>query len=242
MKSFKLALGFLTTIPAQVNEPLQPGDLGRAAAWFPLVGLLLGLALAALHWLLGLLLPPAVAAVLLVIAWAALTGGLHLDGLADCCDGLLASASRERRLEILRDPRLGAFGGAGLALHLLLKVSLVGALAPGQAVLALVSALVLGRWLILLAAQQPLARPGGMGADFALGLSRPVYALAAALPLALLALDWPRLLLAGGLAHLAALGAVGLARARLGGVTGDVFGLVVELGETAVLVGFVVTA
>lgn len=240
MKSIKLALGFLTTIPVRVNETLQPGDLGRAAAWFPLVGAAIGGVLAGAHWLFVLIFPPAVAAVLLVVLWAGLTGGLHLDGLADCCDGMLASTSRERRLEIMRDPRLGTFGGTGLVLQLLLKVSLVSALAADHAVWALLFAPALARWLILLAARQPTARPGGMGADFALGLKGRVFLAAALVPLALIALDWPRMLLAAGLAHLLALGIIALARARLGGVTGDVFGLTVEAGETAALLAFVV--
>jgi len=239
MKSIKLAFGFLTTIPVSITEPVQPGDLGRAAAWFPLVGLVLGAALVAVHWLLALILPPGPTAVLLVAVWAALTGGLHLDGLADCCDGLLASTSVERRLEILRDPRLGTFGGTGLALQLLLKISLVSALSPEHLPWALLFAPVLARWLILLVARQPMARPGGLGADFALGLRRPAFLAAGLIPLVVLPWDWPRTLLAVGLAHLAAWSMIRLARARLGGVTGDVMGLVVEAGESAALLAFV---
>lgn len=240
MKSIKLAFGFLTTIPVSIKAPLVPGDLGRAAAWFPLVGLFIGAALFGAHWLFAQLFPPLAASVLLVGMWVILTGGLHLDGLADCCDGLLASTSPERRLEILKDPRLGTFGGAGLALHLLLKFSLVHALAVESLPWVLLFAPVLARWLILLVARQPMARPGGMGADFALGLTRRGYLAAAVLPLALLALGWPRTLLAAAAAHLLALAVIRLARARLGGVTGDVMGLTVELGETAVLLAFVV--
>jgi adenosylcobinamide-GDP ribazoletransferase len=239
MKLLQLAVGFLTTVPVRLAEAPRPGDLGRSAFWFPWVGLVLGGALYAVYWLLGLGFPPALVAVLLVIVWAAFTGGLHLDGLADCCDGLLAAASIERRLEILRDPRLGTFGGAGLVLHLLLKVSLVAALVPGQAAWPLLLAPVLGRWLILLVASQPAARPGGLGADFSLGLNRKTAIAAALLPLAMVVLGGPQALLAAGLAHLAVLGVLRLARARLGGVTGDVMGLAVELGETAVLLAFV---
>ena len=89
------------------------------------MGVLLLLAQAAAARLLG----PAVAAVLVVALWAVLTGGLHLDGLADCCDGLLVSAPHERRLEIMRDPRVGSFAVIGLVLALLLKTAAVFALA-----------------------------------------------------------------------------------------------------------------
>lgn len=240
MKYLKLAFGFLTTIPVSVNGNLQSGDLGRAAGWFPFVGLVLGAVLVVIRWLLAQILPSDVVSVLVIITWAVLTGGLHLDGLADCCDGLLASTTPERRLEILRDPRLGTFGGAGLVLHLLLKVSLVNALALEHLPWALLFAPVLSRWLVLLVASQPMARPGGMGADFKLGLSGRVFAAAVVLPLLLLALGWPRMLLAAGLAHLITLVIIRFARARLGGVTGDVIGMTVELGETAVLLAFVI--
>jgi adenosylcobinamide-GDP ribazoletransferase len=149
----------------------------------------------------------------------------------------------------MRDPRLGAFGGAGLALFLLLKVSAVMAISPsapawgiwpGSAPFALLLAPALARWLILLAAGQPMARPGGLGAEFSLGVTRRVYLWAAILPLGLLVVGSPRALLAAGLAHLVALAIFALARARLGGLTGDVLGLVIELGELAVLVTFAV--
>jgi adenosylcobinamide-GDP ribazoletransferase len=249
-----LALSFLTAIPVRIVAP-RPGDLGRAALWFPVVGLVLGGLVSAAYWLLARLFPPALAATLTVALWAVLTGGLHLDGLADCGDGLLSTATRERRLEIMRDPRLGAFGVIALLLFLMLKVSAVAALAPlslwdvrlpalslawrgllpgGPLVLAAVAA----RWLLLLAARQPSARASGMGQDFASTLTPVTLLLAGIVPLLLVALAGPR----GWLAALLALLVTGLlvrvARARLGGVTGDVFGLVVEMAELTVLLTY----
>lgn len=258
MKQFKLALSFLTVIPVRIAEMLQPGDLGRAAAWFPLVGLLIGMLLAVALMALIFFFPGLLAAVLVTALWAGLTGGLHLDGLADCCDGMLASVSPERRLEIMKDPRLGTFGGVGLVILLFIKVGALVALvqaglppipaviplavAPlAQAALftaPLLLAPVLARWLILPVARQPMARPGGLGAEFALGLTRPAFLSAAVLPLALCLAFGPRGILAGIVAHLAAFGVIRLARARLGGVTGDVLGLTVELSEAAVLLVF----
>jgi adenosylcobinamide-GDP ribazoletransferase len=248
MNKLKLALSFLTTIPVTLTGTLQPGDLGRAAAWFPLVGLIIGLLVAGAHLGLASVFPAPLAAVLTVTLWAALTGGLHLDGLADCCDGLLASVSAERRLEIMKDPRLGTFGGAGLLLHLLLKISALLAVpvvlppAPGfmPALLPLVLAPVLARWLILLVARQPMARPGGLGGDFSLGLNWRALAAAALLPLALVAFSGWRGLVAALAAHLIALGVIRLARARLNGVTGDVLGLTVELAEVGVLLVYAI--
>lgn len=238
MKYLQLAVSFLTTLPVRVSGSLQPGDLGRAAAWYPLVGLGMGGLLAGAFFLLSQIFAPALVGVLIVALWAAFTGGLHLDGLADCGDGLLSAASRERRLEIMRDPRLGTFGGTALFLHLLIKANLIATLPLDRALPALLAAPVLARWLILLVARQPMARPGGLGADFALGVSRQTYLWAALVPLVVVVLGGWYALGALVLAHLFAAAAVGLARARLGGVTGDVLGLTIELGETAALLAF----
>jgi len=254
LQDFWLALGFLTIIPVRVGAT-RPGDLGRAAGWFPVVGLLLGLALSVAQWLLLRLYPPLLAVGLVVALWAGLTGGLHLDGLADCGDGLWVSATPERRLEIMRDSRLGAFGGLALVLFLILKVAAAGSLA----VLALFSlqpnlaepvawltagplviATVCARWLILPMGRQPGARPGGLGADFALGL-RPAGLIVPALLLVVVtAVGGLWALAAVVAAHAVAWLILQVARRRLGGVTGDILGLTVELSELAVLLVYAV--
>lgn len=237
MSGFRLALGFLTVLPVP-PAAYQPGGLGKSAGWFPVVGLLLGLLLTGAHVLAAHMVGVFPAAVLAVVLWAVLTGGLHLDGLADCCDGLLVSAPRARRLEILRDPRVGSFAVTGLVLALLLKTAAVYALpaaAPG-----LLLAPAWARWWILVAARRPAARPGGMGSSFAAGLTGRTLAAAAVLPLLLLAVGawWDlRSLFGAALSGLACLGVLRLAQARIGGVTGDVFGAVAELGEIAFLLG-----
>ena len=241
MKGLRLALSFLTSVPvrAEADAP-RPGALGRAAIWFPWVGVGVGLILTGAHLVFGWLFPPLLAATLTVAAWAALTGGLHLDGLADCCDGLFATATPERRLDIMRDPRLGAFGVIGLILFLMLKVLAVASLPNTYSPVAFfVMVASVSRWLIVLVAQQPPARPGGLGADFKHGLTPRVVALAALAPLVWVVVGllygwWP-LLIAIVLAHLVALAIMAVARARLGGVTGDVFGLTVELSELITL-------
>jgi adenosylcobinamide-GDP ribazoletransferase len=239
MKHLRLALGFLTILPVRLQESPQPGDMGRAAAWFPWVGLLIGCIVWAAKWGLDQVFPALVSAGLCVALWAVLTGGLHLDGLADCCDGLLNASSPARRLEIMKDPRLGSFGGAGLVLQLLLKTLALASLSAVPAVCGVLLAPTLARWLILLAGRQPSARPGGMGADFALGLRTRSFFLAALLPIVLILLGGWRALLAAILAHLAAWGIFRLAQNRLGGLTGDVFGLTVEVAELVVLLAFV---
>src|SRR5688572_33090244 len=123
MRSLRIAFGLLTTLPLRLPGDWSAGDSGRASVWYSFVGLVVG----ALTWLVWrasmFVFPPLVAGVVTLAVWVALTGGLHLDGLADCCDGLLASVSVERRLEIMKDPHMDAFGVIGLILILFLKAA-----------------------------------------------------------------------------------------------------------------------
>jgi adenosylcobinamide-GDP ribazoletransferase len=183
--------------------------------------------------------PPLVGGVFTLVVWVALTGGLHLDGLADCCDGLFASAAKERRLEIMKDPRVGAFGVIGLVLVLLLKAAALMSLRSGFAILLAAS---LARGCILLGGLFPLARPSGMGADFAAGFRRSFLFWGAIVPLAIGSLLGVR----GVISALIGIGAAVLilwfARSRIGGLTGDVFGMIVEVVETVVLLSFLAGA
>jgi adenosylcobinamide-GDP ribazoletransferase len=237
MRNLRAAFGLLTILPFHLPDDWRAGDSGRAAVWYPWVGLVIG----ALVWLTlqGALIifPPLPAGALALAAWAALTGGLHLDGLADCCDGLFVTAARERRLEIMKDPQTGAFGVIGLILILLLKAAALASLAPSMS-FAIVLSAVLARWCILPAALSPAARPGGLGADFASGLRRGSIVVSALLPFGLALACGSRGLIALLAGSLAAVIVVLFARARLGGVTGDVFGLLVEVVETTVLLAY----
>jgi adenosylcobinamide-GDP ribazoletransferase len=236
VSDFLQAVAFLTIIPVRARSP---GGLGRAATWFPLVGLLLGAILAAAQALLVRIFPPILSAALLVGLWAILTGGLHLDGLIDSCDALPASVPRERRLEILRDPHRGAFGVAGLALFIVLKTAALAGLRPPAAV-ALLLAPTLARWAVLYLCGRTCARPDGLALDLSAGAGRHPLLRASPVPLALLGLalfvSGIRPLLALAAAFLCARFFLTAARARLGGVTGDIFGLTIEVVELAVLV------
>jgi len=241
MRALRIAFGLMTTLPFRLPEDWSVGDSGRAAAWYPLVGLVIG----ALSWLTWkgatFLFPPFVAGTITLIVWVVLTGGLHLDGLADCCDGLFASVPQERRLEIIKDPHVGAFGVIGLVLILFLKAAALAALAPASSFGILLAAS-LARWCILPAGYLPLARPSGMAADFASGLRRSSLVLSAMIPLVLLFLLGPRGVLSALIGVAAAALTMGLAKRRIGGVTGDVFGMTVEVVETAVLLPFLIGA
>lgn len=243
MKSFLLALQFLTV--ATVNSGLRADslDLTRSRAWYSLVGGLLGLVLAGVAWLLSFWLPPLALAALLVVLWGALTRFLHYDGVADTADALVHTTSRERALEIMKDTRLGSFGVAALAGVMLLKFGALASLSGPSLWGALVAAPALGRALAgVLAGLMPPARPGvGLGAAVARESAMWPDAVCAACAVAIA-------LLAGGLAGAVASLAVvvlGLVLGlwfwrRIAGVTGDTLGAAIEAGEVAALMAWCV--
>ena len=238
MNSLRTALSFLTVLPVGAGRAPAEG-LGRA--WYPAVGLLLGLVAAGAFRLGAALTTPVLGAVAAVAVLAGLTGALHLDGLADAADGLLGGATRERRLEIMRDPRVGSFGVVATALVLLGDVAALSGLSPWTALAALLTACALGRLaMVAVLLWLPYARQGGLGTAAVGGRSLPDLAgalVAGAVPLAL---DWRHWLLAAGLVAASAAGAGALARSRVGGATGDVYGAVVEVGQLAALTAFAV--
>ena len=241
MRALRLAVALLTRLP--VDAPADPtdADLGRSVAFYPLVGLGLGLVLAAAAALAGQG-PGLLAAVLVVTLWAAATGFLHLDGLADSADAWLGGhGDAERTLAILKDPYAGPAGVAAVVLALLIKVAaLAPLLAAGGAAAALVVAAVLARagaaGLLLTTAY---VRPGGLGEVQAANLPRPAVWLAVGLSVLLA-------LILGGVTGFAVLVFAGIVLVflrwlmvrRLGGVTGDTLGAAIEIGEAVVLVVF----
>ena len=238
IKTLLLAFSFLTTIPVRIKDPIQPGDLGKSAAWFPLIGILIGFITAGTNYILSLVFSTWISAALTVLVWTGLTGGLHLDGLADCCDGLFVQASRERRLEILKDSRLGSFGAIGLTLFLILKVAAIASLSQPWSLVPFILAGCISRWLILPAARFPSAREDGLGRIFATGLNLYTYLIGIFFPVLLSVLSGLPGIFALGFAHMVTCVILVFARSRIGGVTGDVFGLIVEVGELIVLLTF----
>ncbi|MEK7874146.1 MAG: adenosylcobinamide-GDP ribazoletransferase [Chloroflexota bacterium] len=236
-RGFLAALRFLTIAPID-RGAVSPEELSAGLPYFPVVGLLLGLALAALDALLGLVLPPFPASALVVAAMVLLTGGLHLDGLADACDGLFGGHTPERRREIMRDTARGAYATAGIVLVLLVKWSALASLGGPVRPWAIVAAPVLGRWAQVLALTAfPYARAEGLGVAFKGGATagRAVAAAFVAFGAAGLLLRAPGLWLAG-VVTLAAWLLARWASARLGGgLTGDVYGALSEVTEALAL-------
>lgn len=244
-KELALAFGFLTIIPMP-HVSYGANELGRAGKWFPFVGLVLGGILVGVYIPFMMVFPPFLAGALTVVAWVMLTGGLHLDGLADCFDGMSAAVSVERRLEIMRDPRMGAFGGIGLTLFLILKVTAAGFL--HDQIFALLFAPIVARFTLLIVARLRPARPGGLGAWFASEIGIGSLIVASIIPLAMIPFGFFGLncriwmsCAALTAAVVMTLHVIMIARSRLGGMTGDVLGLTVELSELAVLLVFAST-
>ncbi len=241
----RLAITLLTAVPLPGTPEQAPGRRTAAAAlyWAPVLGLVLGAAAA------GVLLAcreghtgSLLAAVLAIVVLAALTRGLHLDGLADLADGLGSRRPPEQALEVMKRSDVGPYGVVTLVLALLVQVSaLARADQLGRGLLAVVAATVAARLAVTLACRRgvPAARPSGLGALVA-GTVQPVLGTALALAAigGAVAFGWIYAVeIAAGLAVSVAVTA--LAVRRLGGITGDVLGAIVE---TTMAVCLLVTA
>ncbi|MNB86232.1 Cobalamin synthase [compost metagenome] len=250
------AFQFLSRFPVKDGGDFSTELLRRSVVYYPLVGAAIGLSAAAAAAASAWLLPLWPAAVITLILWVGLTGGLHLDGWMDSADALLSYRSRERMLEIMKDSRVGAMGVLACVLLLLLKAALLAAFIGGSRYYELPLLLlppVWSRWYMVRAmARFPLARGNeGLAASYdalpvrqerrAMLLAALLTLPAAAAPLVLGAggVAWPQHLAAACLAPLAAVACGGYAArkigSRLGGLTGDVYGALNELLEAALL-------
>ncbi len=238
MKSFWTAVTFLTIIRSPKKYSAGYENLGESAIWFPMVGVLIGGITALAFSGFQLFLPPTLASALTVFVWIVITGGLHLDGLADCLDGMLNSSTADRRLEIMKDSRIGTFGAIGLVFIILLKVLAVQELQDQSAWIALPMAACVARWLLLWAGFQKMARSYGLGVSFQIGIRCWHLLFTGIFPLLFILIAGVPGLVAAAFACLAAFTISALARTRLGGMTGDVLGCIVEVTEVAVLIAF----
>jgi adenosylcobinamide-GDP ribazoletransferase len=229
------AFTFLTRLPVRFDTPAEQ-DVGRSLAFFPFVGLTLGVLLAVAASLAATL-PPSVTAVGLVALLAAMTGGLHLDGLADVFDGLGGShGDRGRMLAIMRDSRIGAHGALALLLVVLAKVFAASVIIQRDALWAVVLFPAVARCSVVpLIVCFPYVRDEGLGRSFRDGGSATELVWATIFTLALLVCAGARSLTPTAVALAAAFGFGVWMRRRLGGLTGDVYGAAIELAEVAFL-------
>lgn len=238
-----VAIGFLTRLPTRSTATTFDGTegLSRSRAWFPLVGALVaGLAIAGFA-VTEPLLGPAVAAVVAVAVGVAVTGAFHEDGLADTFDGLWGGWTPERRLDIMRDSRIGTYGAAALLLSVLMRVGLLADLTVAGAARALLVGHVVGRaaGLVMGARLQPV-RPDGRGTDIHGPFTAGQVVVAAGVTVLALAVGAGVLLVVPLLVAAIAYGVMErLARTRLGGFTGDVLGATTQVVHIATMAAVV---
>lgn len=236
MKSILFALQHLTRLPLpQIS--FDEASCGRATAYFPLAGVLIGAVMAAVVWAAGWYLPVQLQASLLIVLMVVLTGGIHLDGFMDSIDGLFSGRQRERKLEIMRDSRVGAFGVIGVICLLLFKFSLLAGIPAYVLIKLLVVVPAISRWNMTLAIFVfPYARQEGLGTIYKkyCGVRELLLAtvLAGAAAGIVLGVYGALLMLMGGL--IACLVGRKVSR-ELGGLTGDIYGFINELSEVLLL-------
>jgi adenosylcobinamide-GDP ribazoletransferase len=238
LAELRLAVSFLTIIPVIDQRRASKDAVAASFAWFPVVGCFIGVALAAEDWLLSYAFAQVIRSVLIVISLTIVTGGVHLDGLADTADALGAGRDRERALDILRDSRVGTFGASAIFFDLTLKILALSTLAGHHRYAALIVAPMLARgsMLSLVATGLPYLRSSGSGStllsDRKGGWARAFFVTVFTFLIAIL--------VGGPFAFAAAIAifwAMRLFYGRwLGGVTGDLIGACGELVEIAVLV------
>jgi len=239
LRSAVAAVSFLTAVPVGRRIEIGARDLLRGTVFFPLVGAVVGAMTAGVAWAAAAALPPLPAAVLGVAAGVAVTGAMHLDGLADTADGVGAVLSGGDPSTAMHDPRFGVFGGAAIVLDLLLRVSVVSALVAGPRFpLEAIAAGALGRAAAIVALGTTPYAGGASGTGAwtrGVGLGRCLVGIAIASTIGVLTVGSTF-----GAMAAAALVTVALirrwSRRHLGGMTGDTLGATIEFSETAALV------
>jgi len=236
--SFLAALRFLTIIPLPGRREVSPEEVGHSIVYFPLVGVIIGLILVGLNWLLGLALPSALINVLLVVSLAAISGGLHLDGFVDTCDGMGGGKTVEERWQVMHDSRAGAFGIIGVCLLLLVKYVSLNAVPASWLTPTLLLMPIISRWAMVYAIfAYPYAKPSGLGKVFKQGASWSRFTVATVITLAVAVI----LAQLTGLVIMLSTWVIVMAMAfylkgKFGGLTGDTYGAINEVAEVLVLI------
>ena len=237
MVRFLLALQFLTIVPLKVKE-VSEKNIAGAMIYFPLVGLLLGIALSGINALLiALNFSPPAANIILAVVLIGITGGMHLDGLSDTADAFLSGKSRDEMLAIMRDPHVGVMGAISIISILLLKIGLLGAVAAPLKTTALLLACVLSRWSSVLAMFLfPYARKDGKAKAFTQGMNLKIFVFSLIMVLMFAFAIWRlrgliTLLIVSGCVYLGGR----FSNRKIGGITGDTLGATIELTEIITL-------
>lgn len=235
----KTGLVFLTRLPLVPSAPITGADIAQASWTFPVIGVGIGAAASLIYWIAhGLGLDALVGAVLAVAATLLITGALHEDGLADMADGFGGGATQERKLEIMRDSRIGTYGVLALIISLMLRVGAVASLAqPALVALGLIAAHAGARaTLPIFMRRVPRARADGLSAEAG---APPQQSAAIAVGIGLVVVWLCLGLAAAFIAFLLLVAALGfmawLSTRQIGGQTGDVLGAVEQAAEILIL-------
>jgi adenosylcobinamide-GDP ribazoletransferase len=243
MDNFLRALSFLTILPCGQVTLSEERELARSMAFFPLVGLVIGLLLTAGYYLFSLFLPKSITLWLILGLLVLLTRGLHLDGFADTIDGLGSGGPKEKILEVMRDSRIGAFGVISLILLIGGKYLALHQISDSSVPYSLILMAVMGRQsMVLVCCRSAYARPnGGLAKPFTenLGYRETAWSLLSAFGIALLVMGVKGILLFFGIS-LFSLAYRFFFTKKLGGVTGDVLGGANELAELLCLILLVI--
>jgi adenosylcobinamide-GDP ribazoletransferase len=239
MVSFLLAMQFLTILPVRVKEA-SAKKIGDSMIYFPFIGLLLGLSLWGINkGLLSLNFSLSAVNTILVVFLLVLTGGLHLDGLADTADAFLSGKPKEEMLAIMRDSHVGVMGVLSLLGIILLKIGLLSSVGASLKAIALLLMCVLSRWSVVLAMFFfPYARQNGKAKSFIQELNLRIFCLSAIVVIFCAFAIWQikGLILLLAIAAFAYLSAKLVSR-KISGITGDTLGATIELAEVIVLFG-----
>ncbi|MFH1638957.1 MAG: adenosylcobinamide-GDP ribazoletransferase [Chloroflexota bacterium] len=228
----------MTIIRVPGRRDDSPENLGRSVAFFPVAGGMIGLALAGFGAIIYYLFPASVASVLIIVFLAVVTGGLHLDGLIDTCDGIGGHHTINERWRIMRDSRVGAFGVIGAVLIILLQYASLNILPDGIMPRVLVLMPVISRWGMVYAIwAYPYAHPDGLGRIFKdkAGLRGFIFATFTTLGVAVLLFQFLGVIIMLGTWLITVTVATYL-KSRFAGLTGDCYGAINEIAEVSVLI------
>lgn len=237
IKSFILSLQFLTRIPINIPIDFNKENLRRSLFFFPIVGVILG-GLSGLVYYLFSFINSELAALATVISMIILTGGLHLDGLADTFDGFMSNTDKERTLEIMKDSRVGAFGVIALILNILTKYVLISNITTNIPIILMLS-MANGRLVLShKMGYKKIGRPGGLGHMFNSSNPKKYVISSGIIYIAILGLINPIYLIP--LLGTIIMGEIitWITYKKIDGFTGDVYGATIEIGEIVSLIIF----
>lgn len=238
---FLAALSFLTLLPVRNQEAHSVENLKHSSHLFPWVGLIIGGLLSILYYLSGKLFPSQIVATIVILFWVILTRGLHADGFSDFFDGFFGGSTKEEKLNIMKDSRLGAFGFLALLFLILLKIQLLTAFNSPAVYAVLLLTPLFSRWSILYVLMfYPYAKEKGLGRVFEVSGANYFFATLYSVITTIL-ISLYAIIIFPALFILTKFIADYIVK-KIGGMTGDVYGFLVEFNELAILLLFFLMA